>query len=76
MLYVALLSTFSVPVSIVIFCVSCSGSACDRIGRFHRERVPILDFTTSGLKEVYSLVSYDAILLRDLFSACGFEIPY
>lgn len=35
-----------------------SGCACDRIRRFHRERVPIWDFTTSGLKEVYSQVSY------------------
>lgn len=64
--FVALLST-SVPVCWVIFCVSSvvSSCACDRIRRFHRERVPILDFITSGLKEVYSLVSYE--LWRILF---------
>lgn len=47
----------SVPVCWVIFCVSCSGCACDRLRQFHRERVPNWDFTTSGLKEVYSQVS-------------------
>lgn len=51
------LALYPVPVCWVIFCVSCSGCACDRLRQFYRERVSNWNFTTSGLKEVYSQVS-------------------